>query len=297
MKTFAIVLKELRNKNGLTQEQLAANLGVSKSLISMYENGHRMPTIEGLEQIADYFNVDINYLRGKTNFTSIITNLNNPLNKMEMSQKIKALREKHHLTLEQIGEAVGVSKTTVQRWESGNIANMRRDKLAPLAKALQTTPAYLMGWEDEIKNNPSHETEEIGEIINFPILGAVAAGYNGLAVEEYTGDYESIPVTMLNGLAAQDCFVLRVKGNSMYPRFLDGDRVLVHRCSIVDSGAIAVVVYNGDEGTIKEVRYDTRHKWIDLVPINPEYETKHITGPDLDLCYIQGKVTKLIRDI
>lgn len=51
-------------------------------------------------------------------------------------------------TLDEIGRAVGVSKSTVQRWESGNIRNMRRDKLVSLAQALATTPDYLMGWVD-----------------------------------------------------------------------------------------------------------------------------------------------------
>ncbi len=57
-------------------------------------------------------------------------------------------------TLEEIGAIVGVSKGTVQRWESGNITNMRRDKLAKLAKALEVSPAQLMGWEDEKEIQP-----------------------------------------------------------------------------------------------------------------------------------------------
>lgn len=64
-----------------------------------------------------------------------------------MGQKIKALREEHNLTLEQVGNAVGVGKSTVRKWENGMIANMRRDKIADLARTLHTTPAYLMGWE------------------------------------------------------------------------------------------------------------------------------------------------------
>ena len=66
-----------------------------------------------------------------------------------MAQRIKALRQKKGLTLEQVADVVGVGKSTVRKWETGMIANMRRDKIADLAKALGTTPAYLMGWEDE----------------------------------------------------------------------------------------------------------------------------------------------------
>lgn len=68
---------------------------------------------------------------------------------MDIAEKIKYLRKKYGLTLEQVGNAVGVGKSTVRKWETGQIANMRRDKIEKLATALHTTPAYLMGWEDE----------------------------------------------------------------------------------------------------------------------------------------------------
>lgn len=66
-----------------------------------------------------------------------------------MAQRIKALRQEKGLTLEQVADVVGVGKSTVRKWETGMIANMRRDKIADLAKALGTTPAYLMGWKEE----------------------------------------------------------------------------------------------------------------------------------------------------
>lgn len=61
---------------------------------------------------------------------------------------MKALRIKRGMTLEEVGNIVGVGKSTVRKWESGQIANMRRDKIALVAKALGTTPSYLMGWDD-----------------------------------------------------------------------------------------------------------------------------------------------------
>ena len=82
----------------------------------------------------------------------------------ELAQKIKTLRQARNLTLEQVAAVVGVGKSTVRKWETGMIANMRRDKIASLAKALGTTPAYLMGWP-EGKGNPSEpeltEAEEL----------------------------------------------------------------------------------------------------------------------------------------
>lgn len=67
----------------------------------------------------------------------------------EFSRKIKELRLRKGMTLEQVADIVGVGKSTVRKWETGMIANMKRDKIALLAKALGTTPAYLMGWKEE----------------------------------------------------------------------------------------------------------------------------------------------------
>lgn len=66
----------------------------------------------------------------------------------ELASKIKRLRLEKRMTLEQVANIVGVGKSTVRKWETGMIANMGRDKIALLATALGTTPAYLMGWDD-----------------------------------------------------------------------------------------------------------------------------------------------------
>ena len=71
----------------------------------------------------------------------------------DMANKIRELRKAKGLTLEQVGDLVGVGKSTVRKWETGIIANMKRDKISALANALDTTPAYLMGWEEEQKKN------------------------------------------------------------------------------------------------------------------------------------------------
>ena len=68
---------------------------------------------------------------------------------MEMGQKIYNLRIQKGLTLEELGNMVGVGKSTVRKWENGMIANMKRDKILKISEALATTPAYLMGWDEE----------------------------------------------------------------------------------------------------------------------------------------------------
>ena len=86
----------------------------------------------------------------------------------EISRKIKELRLANGMTLEQVGEIVGVRKSTVRKWETGEIANMKRDKIALLAKALSTTPAYLMGWfEEETQPKPVVLAEHEMKIIEM----------------------------------------------------------------------------------------------------------------------------------
>ena len=68
---------------------------------------------------------------------------------MDIGDKIKQLREQKGMTLEELGNKVGVGKSTVRKWETGMIANMRRDKIKKVADALDTSPEFLMGWTDE----------------------------------------------------------------------------------------------------------------------------------------------------
>lgn len=66
MPMFGDRLKSLRNRKGLSQAEFAKQIGVSKSSVNMYERGEREPNFETLETIADYFNVDLDYLMGKS---------------------------------------------------------------------------------------------------------------------------------------------------------------------------------------------------------------------------------------
>lgn len=81
---------------------------------------------------------------------------------MDIGDKIKQLREEKGMTLEELGNKVGVGKSTVRKWETGMIENMRRDKIKKVADALNVTPDYLMGWTDEAPEpmKPQGDREE-----------------------------------------------------------------------------------------------------------------------------------------
>lgn len=83
---------------------------------------------------------------------------------MTMGEKIKLHREQMHMTLEELGNKVGVGKSTVRKWENGMIANMRRDKISKIAYALCISPAYLMGWTDNPDPNYQYSNEYVAEL-------------------------------------------------------------------------------------------------------------------------------------
>lgn len=99
---------------------------------------------------------------------------------MEIKDIIKNRRTELHLTLEDVAKCVRVSPATVSRWESGDIANMRRDKIALLSSVLQISPMVLMGWEDEnglkipLQVIDSNTDEEELPVLDDPEIRALA---------------------------------------------------------------------------------------------------------------------------
>lgn len=206
------------------------------------------------------------------------------MNDMSMNEKIRYLRKLNGLTLEEVGSAVGVGKSTVRKWENGDIENMRRDKIASLAAALHTTPAYLMGWEEDESTAASSP-----RAVRVPVLGKVAAGLPITAVENIL-DYEEIP----HSLAATGEFVaLQIKGQSMEPRIYEGDIVIVRVQPTAETGDLAVVIVNGDEATVKKIKI--LPEGILLQPFNPAYQPFFYSKTDIENKPVRifGKVVEL----
>lgn len=88
---------------------------------------------------------------------------------METNEKLKLRRKELGLTLEDVAKTVGVGKSTVRKWETGDIANMKRDKIALLAKALKVSPAFIMGWDESMATvysfDLSHKNKESSPLV------------------------------------------------------------------------------------------------------------------------------------
>lgn len=206
---------------------------------------------------------------------------------MEMSEKIKARRAELNMTLEDVGRKVGVGRSTVRKWETGQIANMRRDKIASLAEALHVSPAYLMGWDEDM-GFPAENIFSVPHTNRKPRLGTIACGEPILA-EQNIEDYDKVPDWV-------ECdFTLKCKGDSMTgARIFDGDIVCIRQQPAVENGEIAAVLID-DEATLKRVYIQEGR--LTLMPENPSYQPLIYVGDELEHVRILGKATYFISAV
>ena len=217
---------------------------------------------------------------------------------MSLGNNIKYARKAAGLTQEDIAREIGVSKQTVQKYESGIITTISSDKIEIIAKLLRTTPAKLMGWED----NTSAQSFKLfspnvtDDVVTFPVLGSIAAGYNEMAIEDWSGETIDVPRSFLKGRSKSDFFVLKVHGDSMYPIYHTDDKVLILRQTFVErSGDVGAVIYDGECATLKRV--EIFDDMVRLSPLNPSYPPKELTGTNLEQYHIIGVPYLLVREI
>lgn len=189
---------------------------------------------------------------------------------MTVGDRMKLRRKQIGMSAEQVAEKLGISPSTVYRYENGEIEKMGIDKLGPIAKAIQTTPAYLMGWEDE-PDLLSPNITPLPQMKEWPLLGATACGKP--LHRELLGE------TVLAPADIKADIVFRCVGDSMInARIFDGDAVFIHLQPEVENGEIAVVRIS-DEYTLKRVYvFDD---YVELRSENPTVKPIILRGPEL----------------
>ena len=213
---------------------------------------------------------------------------------MTTGDRMKARRKELKLSAEDVATALNVSRATIFRYEKGDIEKLPGTALEPLAKVLQTTVAYLMGWSDE--SSSAGATPNSANLVTIHYAGPVAAHFNATSTDVY--EQRTIPAEWIGRRRPEDFFLATVSGDSMYPQFQDGDEILCLRCSDMGiSGRIGIMLLGGDEATVKRIEYKPGEDWIDLIPINPEFKPRRIEGVDLEQCRVVGRVIKVIRTV
>ena len=126
--------------------------------------------------------------------------------KDESRDRIKLMRKKTDMTIQEVADILKVSKGTVQRWESGNIKTIRQEHLAKLAQIWDVSPTWLAGWDNE--DVPTADKYRL------PVIGRVPAGTPISAVEFIEG-YIDIPKGIIDRFGRSELFALRIVGDSM----------------------------------------------------------------------------------
>jgi len=216
-----------------------------------------------------------------------------------IGKKIQQRRKDLGLTQEELATRMGYkSKSTINKIELGK-NDIPQSKIVRFAEALNTSPSYLMGWEED--PNESRQTRfehslgafslassilaELRPVTKkrLPVLGNVACGEPIFANEEHETYIEADADVRAD-------FCLTAKGDSMInARIFDGDILFVKSQDTVDDGEIAVVLID-NEATVKRVYYDKENNIITLVPENPTYKPLRYTGEQLNQIRILGKV-------
>lgn len=246
---------------------------------------------------------------------------------MHIGDRIRNLRKTRKMSQGELAEKIGTTKQNIYKYEHGIITNIPSDKIEQLAKILDTTPGYLMGWENPhvttinmleglncVRRHPSiylnndgidniieslspDEIEALLKEMNIhplpptkkvPLLGKIACG-EPITAEENIDDYVDVPEYV------HADFALTCQGDSMInARIMDGDIVYVRQQPEVENGEIAAVLIDG-EATLKRVFYGKGT--IMLQAENPTYQPMMFSKEEILDVRILGKATYFLSKV
>jgi repressor LexA len=184
--------------------------------------------------------------------------------------KIKELRKEKGLTLDKLSQITNIAPNTLNQYELG-----KREPSFEIVKLLADTfnvsIDYMLGRTEE-------NTQEKKSSTKIPVLGTIPAGIPIEAVEEVV-DYEEISEDMAT---RGEFFALKVKGDSMSPLINDGEVVIIKKQDDAESGKICVVMINGFDATLKEIKKEENGLWV--LPKNPysDFSPRFFTNEEIN---------------
>ncbi len=208
---------------------------------------------------------------------------------MTMYERIQNLCRNHGFEISNLGDnlpGVSLTKGTISKWKSGAVP--RASTLKAIADFFGVSPEYLLSEPIDDSTEPPVPKNKG---VKIPVLGKVQAGIPVEAVEEIL-DYEEIPESMARH---GDYFGLIIRGDSMFPKMVEDDVVIVRKQSNCDSGDIAVILVNGEDATVKKIKKTANG--ISLIPLNPTFDIVHYSNSEIENLPVSivGKVVELRR--
>ena len=201
--------------------------------------------------------------------------------------KLKELREKLGYTQAYVADTLKISRVNYNRYEKGE-REPDFETIKKIADFFNVSLDELIGRNINTKQLKNY-LEMAPENKKIPIIGTVKCGPNGLAFNDLQG------YIFINNNLHGDYIAFKCRGDSMKDLGIaDGDTAIVRIQDDVECGEVAVVVINGDEGTLKRVRkFDGG---IVLEAANPAYPPRIFTGADMNIVKIVGKVVQVRKD-
>lgn len=263
-------IKELRKKGNIKQTELCQTLGITQGALSGWENERYEPDIKSLKKMTDIFNVSMDYLLGRTDFSAE-----------------ENLRICHNIT-KLIETVKNPPNTKNIKGIEGALHQIQKNEYQFTYEILEQIASYF-GVGVSVLTAADSVPVQKSKGVKIPVLGHVAAGLPIEAVEDIL-DYEEISEDMA---ARGDHFALKIKGDSMEPRIKAGDVVIVRQQSQVESGDVAIVLVNGDNATCKKVLLT--NDGITLLPYNPSFEPIFYSADQVESLPVRilGKVVEL----
>lgn len=190
-------------------------------------------------------------------------------NKKIFSQNLQKYMIQNNIDRNEICKVLDFKYSTFADWYNGK-KYPRIDKIEKLANYFGILKSDLI--ESDSSNVYNHNPKPT----RIPVLGSIPAGIPIEMIEDVV-DYEDISEDMLKG--GKQYFALRVKGNSMEPKYLNGDTLIILKQDDCESGQDCIVTVNGDDGTFKRV-FKTDNG-ITLQPLNNEYMPVFYSNEDI----------------
>lgn len=211
---------------------------------------------------------------------------------MDVGDRMKSIRKQQGISADQLAESIGVSRSTIFRYEKGDIEKMPIEVVANVASSLHVSLIDLMGISNDSisekiteivsKLSPDRQQnvynyadnqlkEQNGKVVNLPLVGKSAANPTELTygdVEIEHDDFTDVP----HGADT----AIRIQGDSMEPLIHDGQIIFYHQQEEVENGEIAIVEIDGDGVTCKQIYYDYTSDEVILRSINKKYEPRHV---------------------
>ena len=248
---------------------------------------------------------------------------------MTFGERVLNRRKEVGLTQEELAKKLGYkSRSSIAKIENGD-RDVPRPMIIELAKALNTTPTQLMGWSDEAiethkfvksltdSSNASKQVldkdafiDEMIEASNeissnatmlpdsnvrmIPVYESVSAGF-GAHAENMIVDY--MPLYIVSAAEAKNTLIIRVEGDSMYPKIEDGDSIQVLKQDFAESGQVAVLLIDGEDAVVKQFFHDPKAKRVTLHSLNPDYMDRVFEGIEITKLRVLGIVKRVIKDI